>query len=71
MYSQRTGLGNQFGASLEHDHIYFCQGQFTGKPQPNRTCANDHDVKIITHHQRSRLVFGVAASFGTHGPHLV
>jgi hypothetical protein len=53
MDRQCTGLSNAFGAPLEHDHLDFCQGQFAGEPQSNRAPANDHDIKVITHDQRS------------------
>jgi hypothetical protein len=53
MDRQCTGLSNAFGAPLEHDHLDFCQGQFAGEPQSNLAPANDHDIKVITHDQRS------------------
>jgi hypothetical protein len=49
---QRAGLSDPIGAPLEYRDPYLRQRQLTGKPQSNRTTADDDDLEIIAHERR-------------------
>jgi hypothetical protein len=45
---QGAGLSDGFGALLEHCDPHLCESELARDPQPNRTRANDQDIKFIT-----------------------